>query len=97
MALFWSMRKVVLLLYQYLIIRGVLIIMWPPTGSNFIESGQTQAPGVTTPATFTESAVLNNYTQFRYVIIPGGVPAGRAAAVDYSDYEAVKRYYNLPD
>jgi hypothetical protein len=32
----------------------------------------------------------------RYVLIPGGVTA-RQAAVDYSDYEAVKKFYNLPD
>jgi hypothetical protein len=35
--------------------------------------------------------------QFRYVIIPGGVPAGRTANVDLNDYEAVKKYYNLKD
>ena len=34
---------------------------------------------------------------FRYIIIPGGIAAGRQAAVDYTDYEAVKKYYNLPD
>jgi hypothetical protein len=34
---------------------------------------------------------------FRYVIIPGGVAGGRRAAVDYTDYEAVKKYYNLKD
>ena len=33
---------------------------------------------------------------WRYIIIPGGVGA-RKAAVDYSDYEAVKKYHNLPD
>jgi len=37
--------------------------------------------------------------QFRYVIIPGGVPSGRAASagVDRSDYQAVKAYYGIPD
>ena len=34
---------------------------------------------------------------FRYVIVPGGIAGGRKAAVDYTDYEAVKKYYNLPD
>ncbi len=34
---------------------------------------------------------------FRYVLIPGGVPTGRKAAVDYNNYEEVKKYYNLPD
>ncbi|MCC5613331.1 hypothetical protein LC612_43310 [Nostoc sp. CHAB 5834] len=35
---------------------------------------------------------------FRYVLISGGAPIGaRKAAIDYSDYEAVKKAYNLPD
>lgn len=36
---------------------------------------------------------------YRYVIIPGSTPnsAGRMAHIDLSDYDAVKRYYNLPD
>jgi hypothetical protein len=36
---------------------------------------------------------------YRYVIIPGGTPnsGGRMANIDLSDYEAVKKYYNLPD
>ena len=33
---------------------------------------------------------------YRYILVPGGVGA-RKAAVDYTDYEAVKKYYNLPD
>src|SRR5690606_28476765 len=41
-----------------------------------------------------------NY-DFRYVLIPGGSPissTGRSAqAVDFSDYEAIKAYYNIPD
>ena len=35
--------------------------------------------------------------QYRYVIIPGGTPTGRIATPDLSDYEAVKRFYNIPD
>lgn len=36
--------------------------------------------------------------QFRYVIIPGGVPvSGRLATIDYTDYEAVKKAFNIPD
>jgi hypothetical protein len=36
---------------------------------------------------------------YRYVIIPGATPnsSGRMANIDLSDYEEVKRYYNLPD
>lgn len=34
--------------------------------------------------------------QYRYVIIPGGVPTGRSA-VNWNDYEAVKKLYNITD
>jgi hypothetical protein len=34
---------------------------------------------------------------YRYIIITGSVPAARAAAVNWNDYNAVKQYYNLPD
>ncbi|MDQ6477175.1 hypothetical protein [Dyadobacter sp. LHD-138] len=54
-------------------------------------------PG-TIPSSFADSKkVVGSYTHLRYVIVPGGTPAGRQAAVDYSDYAAVKKYYNLPD
>jgi hypothetical protein len=36
------------------------------------------------------------FSHIRYVIIPGGATA-RVASVDYTDYESVKKYYNLPD
>jgi hypothetical protein len=35
-------------------------------------------------------------SQFRYVIIPGSIN-GRKPAIDFSDYNAVKAYYNLKD
>lgn len=38
-----------------------------------------------------------NTHQFRYVIIPGGVKAGKLAGVNWSDYEEVKRTFNLQD
>ena len=41
------------------------------------------------------SAIRGN--RFRYVIIPGSIPAGRKAAIDYSNYEAVKKAFNIPD
>jgi hypothetical protein len=47
-------------------------------------------------AMITSNASYSN-TSFRYVLVPGGVPTGRKAAVDYNDYEAVKKYYNLKD
>jgi hypothetical protein len=42
------------------------------------------------------SAKTTYFSHIRYVIIPGGASA-RVASVDYADYEAVKKYYNLPD
>jgi hypothetical protein len=48
----------------------------------------------TVPSTYNPTGFLN---QFRYIIIPGGVAGGRKANVDYSDYEAVKKAYNIPD
>jgi hypothetical protein len=34
--------------------------------------------------------------QYRYVVIPGGVPTGRSA-INWNDYYAVKQYFNIPD
>jgi hypothetical protein len=34
--------------------------------------------------------------QYRYVIIPGGVPTGRSA-VNWNDYKAVQKLYNITD
>lgn len=42
------------------------------------------------------SLLLTGMNQYRYVIVPG-VVNGRKAAIDYSNYEEVKKYYNLPD
>lgn len=44
----------------------------------------------------TATSVVGGYTHLRYVIVPGGV-AARIASLDYMDYEAVKKHYNLPD
>ena len=47
------------------------------------------------------TTITSNYSTtgvfFRYVVVPGGIAGGRKAAIDYTDYEAVKAYYNLPD
>lgn len=40
---------------------------------------------------------VGNPLQFRYVLIPGGMPTGRMAKVDLKDYAAVKAAYNIPD
>jgi hypothetical protein len=45
----------------------------------------------------TDPGTFGSGNQYRYVIIPGGIPNGRMAAVNYNDYEAVKAYYQLPD
>ncbi|ELR69838.1 hypothetical protein C900_04541 [Fulvivirga imtechensis AK7] len=43
------------------------------------------------------AAIRNNY-QFRYVLVPGSnLTGGKVAAVDYSDYDQVKIFYNIPD
>lgn len=47
----------------------------------------------TRPAAYTNQG----FQQFRYVLVPGGVPGSRKAALDYTDYEAVKKTYNIPD
>lgn len=45
--------------------------------------------------------ILSNYilteVPFRYIIIPGGVEEGNRSAVDWKDYNSVKKYYNLKD
>jgi hypothetical protein len=49
---------------------------------------------LTAPTTYNPSGFL---CFFRYIVIPGGVAGGRKANVDYNDYEAVKKAYNIPD
>ncbi len=44
----------------------------------------------------TETSGGQTSWQYRYVIIPGGVRAGRSA-VNWNDYEAVKKLYNITD
>lgn len=41
--------------------------------------------------------LLNALPQYRVVIVNGSIPGGRAAGIDFKDYAAVKRAYNLPD
>ncbi|MFC5411761.1 hypothetical protein ACFPMF_20735 [Larkinella bovis] len=54
-------------------------------------------PG-TIPTNFADAtSVQGGYTHLRYVVVPGGIPAGRQAAIDYSNYETVKATYHLPD
>ena len=37
----------------------------------------------------------NGASQFRYILIPGGVAARKASGVDWNDYSQVKKYLNL--
>ena len=55
---------------------------------------------VTAQTTDGALSFFDKFTDYRYVIIPGGTPAdtGKSTSpVDYEDYEAVKAYYNIPD
>jgi hypothetical protein len=47
--------------------------------------------------TYTQSG--NNYSQFRYILIPGGTPAGRNATgtINWNNYAEVKKYLGLKD
>jgi hypothetical protein len=44
----------------------------------------------------TEGSGSTKSWQYRYVIIPGGVPTGRSV-VNWNSYETVKSFYNIPD
>lgn len=39
----------------------------------------------------------NGASQFRYILIPGGVAARKASGIDWNDYNQVKKYLNLKD
>lgn len=45
--------------------------------------------------TFTDGTA--KYQQYRYVIIPGGAEARKAAGIDWNDYKQVKAYLHLKD
>lgn len=53
------------------------------------------APG-TVSAAWLNNDKTDYFTHLRYIIIPGGQKA-RVAGLDYSNYEEVKRYYNIPE
>lgn len=48
-------------------------------------------------ANFWSASGMSTAYRFRYVVIPGSVAGGRKAAIDYSNYEEVKKAYNLTD
>ncbi len=45
---------------------------------------------------FTDSETVGS-NRLRYVIIPGGVNTSAKNTIDYTDYEAVKNFYHIPD
>ncbi|GAO43931.1 hypothetical protein [Flavihumibacter petaseus] len=69
----------------------------------FIEEPTADDPYMTLDPIFTEGSItiLSNYiltgAPFRYVIIPGGVEEGGRSAVNWNDYNSVKKYLNLKD
>ena len=85
------------------------------TGEKFVVSLPTYDVflGVTINPYFSDKAILLgasddassfklrgfNYSQYRYILIPGGVKTGGryAAVVDWNDYKAVKKYLGLRD
>ncbi len=91
-------------LTQDILDKGDVHIYWK-IGSSIYYIPYSQTIGTTTYTLFqiltvgnikiTASYAVTSATQIRYVIIPGGIAGGRRAAVDYADYEAVKKYYNL--
>lgn len=62
----------------------------------FVIYGEDWTGGGTVSATWLNAARTDYFSHIRYVIIPGGQKA-RVAGLDYSNYEVVKRYYNIQD
>lgn len=92
-------------LTQDILDKGAIYVYWSESG-RVITIPYSQTIGSTAYTVFPRYYVgridmVSSYAlsaqQIRYVIIPGGVAGGRKAAVDYSDYEAVKAYYGLKD
>lgn len=62
----------------------------------------TNRNGVITPDIAGKSAqfyrdMLKDMPQYRIIVAYGSTPGGRMGSVDFKDYAAVKRAYNLPD
>lgn len=62
---------------------------WIMYGEDWMGSG-------TVSATWLNSDKTDYFSHLRYIIIPGGQKA-RVAGLDYSDFKAVKKYYNIPE
>lgn len=96
-------------LTQEILDKGMVLTYWKPAGNN---QAIIPLPASTGDVTGSElypeykvsririwlfnTGTFSTSNQFRYVIIPGSVNA-RKANIDYSNYEEVKKAYNLPD
>lgn len=80
---------------------ATLLPYYSPSGENqyepILSAGKLDIRWYKPNSMSTAPATLPTSNQYRYIIIPGGTAVRRNAAVDYSDYEAVKKYYNLSD
>lgn len=91
-------RGVVLAYAKLVGLNSNLVLPLPATGLQGSTYWNFFINGVGTIRFITDFAgTPSNLNQFRYLIIPGGISGGRAAAVNYANYEEVKAYYNLPD
>lgn len=74
-------------------------------GTNYLKFNAyvyTNRNGMNTTELFGKTAqfyrdLLKDLPQYRVIVAYGSTPGGRAAAIDFKDYAAVKRAYNLPD
>jgi hypothetical protein len=88
--------KATVLVYVQIIFNGTYLLPYYRAGDNRILAN-IQTPGrIVIEAVGTEGVAFARASTYRYIIIPGAV-LGRKAAIDYSNYEEVKKAYNLPD
>ncbi len=79
------------------VIPGLLYDDVDETSPNIIINPYLAKDTILLTANYNVSSV-NGQSQFRYILIPGGTPAARkAAAINWNDYDQVKKYLNLKD
>lgn len=44
-----------------------------------------------------DPGTFGSVVEYRYVIIPGGIPAGKAKSLDLNNYQEVKEYFRIKD
>jgi hypothetical protein len=79
------------------VISGKLLTAATPQIGRLLLTQDWLTDGYMTNSFAASKKVVGGYTHIRYVIIPGGVQAARLAAVDFADYEGVKKVYHLED